>query len=444
MSDKKRWLSVIGRFFLDLFTKNIPLKIIALLFAFLLWAYVLTIENPVYPKVVRNVEITMVGEESLTERGLMLVSRDLGTADVTVQCAIGKHSELDATRISCVVDLNNRRLNLTEDEDSKEIALTVQTTLESGFGTITSVSNGTVNVEVARVSTRSALPVAVEYTGTLPSGFQIAVRDRLTISVSGMKSLVEKISRGVVTIDLDQFPTADPETLAGEYSGVYPVRFYDSSNVALDDIYNDNGESYTIEVPITIRAYREVPIVPDIQVAEGYEAEHTLSRSSVTLFGERSILLETAQISTEPITATADMSAETVEAALVLPEGVSLTAGDSGKVTVTLTTTELTDTREVTVPITIVNMHNDLLRDETFPIEAVVTIHGTLRELDAFIPAYVKLTMDLKGLTAGTHAVALVMELDSRAGGVTATLSEPTVTITLHEKPAPVLTADEE
>jgi hypothetical protein len=36
------------------------------------------------------------------------------------------------------------------------------------------------------------------------------------------------------------------------------------------------------------------------------------------------------------------------------------------------------------------------------------------------------------------------MELDSRAGGVTATLSEPTVTITLHEKPAPVLTADEE
>ena len=148
MSDKKRWLSVIGRFFLDLFTKNIPLKIIALLFAFLLWAYVLTIENPVYPKVVRNVEITMVGEESLTERGLMLVSRDLGTADVTVQCAIGKHSELDATRISCVVDLNNRRLNLTEDEDSKEIALTVQTTLESGFGTITSVSNGTVNVQL--------------------------------------------------------------------------------------------------------------------------------------------------------------------------------------------------------------------------------------------------------------------------------------------------------
>ena len=445
MSDKKRWLSVIGRFFIDLFTKNIPLKIIALLFAFLLWGYVLTIENPIYPKIVRNVEITMIGEESLGERGLMLVSRDLGTADVTVQCAIGKHSELDANRISCVVDLSNRRLNLTEDEDSKTIALTVQTTLESGYGTITSVSNGTVNVEVARISTRSSLPVAVEYTGALPSGFQVSVRDRLTISVSGMKSLVEKISRGVVTIDLEQFPIADPETLAGEYSGVYPIRFFDSSNVALEDIYNDNGETYTIEVPITIRAYREVPIVPDIRVPEGFEADQTLSRSTVTLFGDRAVLMATQQISTEPISAVEGMEAESIEAALALPEGVTLAAGDTGKVTVALTVEEIVDEMDVTVPITVEHLGDELLRGEDFPIEAVVTVRGTLRELDAFTPAYVKLTMDLKGLAAGTHTVALVTEVDSRAGNVSVELSEPTVTVTLHEVPKPEpIAADEE
>ena len=68
MTNKKRLLSVIGTFFKELFTKNILLKVIALLFAFLLWGYVLTIENPEYVKVVRDVEISMIGEESLTER----------------------------------------------------------------------------------------------------------------------------------------------------------------------------------------------------------------------------------------------------------------------------------------------------------------------------------------------------------------------------------------
>ena len=37
MSGKKKVLSLVGNFFKDLFTKNLPLKGIALLFAFLLW-----------------------------------------------------------------------------------------------------------------------------------------------------------------------------------------------------------------------------------------------------------------------------------------------------------------------------------------------------------------------------------------------------------------------
>ena len=159
MTDKsKRLLSTAGNFFKNLFTKNIALKIIALLFAFLLWAYVLTIENPEYAKVIRDVEITMTGEETLSDKGLMLVSRELGTTDVTVVCEIGKHSELDASRVSCNVDLSSRTINLAEDEDSKVFPLTVTTSLLTGYGSITAVENSTVNVEVARISTRRDLP----------------------------------------------------------------------------------------------------------------------------------------------------------------------------------------------------------------------------------------------------------------------------------------------
>ena len=160
VANKNRILSAVGSFFKDLFTKNIGLKIISLLFAFLLWAYVLTIENPEYAKIVRDVEITMTGEEALADKGYMLVSREIGTTDVTVLCQIGKHSELDASRVNCSVDLSSRTINLSEDEDSRVFPLTVTTTLQSGYGTVTAVENSTVDVEVARIAARKVSPVS--------------------------------------------------------------------------------------------------------------------------------------------------------------------------------------------------------------------------------------------------------------------------------------------
>ena len=121
MTKRQKVFSALGRFLKDLFTKNIVLKVVALLFAIMLWGYVLSIENPEYTKRVRDVEISIVGEDSLNSRGLMLVTRDTGTTDVDILCKINKHSELDASRVTCTVDLSSRAITLDPDENSKII-----------------------------------------------------------------------------------------------------------------------------------------------------------------------------------------------------------------------------------------------------------------------------------------------------------------------------------
>lgn len=436
MSKKKRLLSAIGSFFKDLFTKNIPIKAIALLFGLLLWGYVLTIENPEYTKVVRDVEITMRGEQTLTEKGLMLVARELGTTDVNVLCEIGKHSELDASRINCVVDLSSRSISLAEDEDSKVIPLTVTATIQTGYGTITSVEVSTVNVEIARIASRSNLPVSIVFAGTMPEGFSVSAPERMTIAVSGRKSLVDEIAKGVITIDLDAFPINDPETLAGEYSGVYPVQFYNSSNVGLENIFADNGESYSLEVPITIRAYREVEIAPLITVDEGYRYTYTLSRDSVVLYGDRERLLGIASVATEPITALPEMNAEEIAAPLVIPEGVTLPSGDNGRVTVVLTVTETVETREFTVPISLVGLSDTLTRGDRFPTEITVSVTGATRLLNSFSATYVTAKLNLAGCEAGEHTLPIEIDLDQRAGELTVVPKEPNVTVMLAEKQA--------
>ena len=435
-ASKKRILQRVGSFFKDFFTKNIPLKIISLLFAIMLWGYVLTIENPEYPKVVRDVEITMTGESTLTERGLTLVSRELGTTDVTVQCVIGKHSELDASRITCLVDLSDRALTLSDDEMSKIVPLTVSASIRSGYGTITSVENSTVSVEIARVSTRTGIPVSVEYTGALPAGFRVSTPDRLTVTVSGMQSQVDRIAKGVVSIDLSAFPRADLEALAGEYSGVYSIQFLDSSNNPVENVYDDSGDSYTLDVPITIRAYREATIEPEIAVPDGYEYTYTLSRRYITLYGDRAALDAIDTIVTEPISALPGMTGETVTAQLVLPEGITTGSGDTDSVTVTLTVSERIETRTLSVPIVVKGLDSSLLRGEDFPTEAAVSAKGTVKKLDAFTAANLTVTADLTGYGAGTHTIPLQISVDTHAEGIAAELVQPSITVTLLEKSA--------
>lgn len=435
-ASKKRILQRVGSFFKDFFTKNIPLKIISLLFAIMLWGYVLTIENPEYPKVVRDVEITMTGESTLTERGLTLVSRELGTTDVTVQCVIGKHSELDASRITCSVDLSDRALTLSDDEMSKIVPLTVSASIRSGYGTITSVENSTVSVEIARVSTRTGIPVSVEYTGALPAGFRVSTPDRLTVTVSGMQSQVDRIAKGVVSIDLSAFPRADLEALAGEYSGVYSIQFLDSSNNPVENVYDDSGDSYTLDVPITIRAYREATIEPEIAVPDGYEYTYTLSRRYITLYGDRAALDAIDTIVTEPISALPGMTGETVTAQLVLPEGITTGSGDTDSVTVTLTVSERIETRTLSVPIVVKGLDSSLLRGEDFPTEAAVSAKGTVKKLDAFTTANLTVTADLTGYGAGTHTIPLQISVDTHAEGIAAELVQPSITVTLLEKSA--------
>lgn len=438
MNNKKRpLLSAIGSFLKSFFTENISIKIIALLFAILLWGYVLTIENPEYVKIVRDVEITYTGENSLTAKGLMLVNREIGTTDVSVLCQIGKHSELDASRLSCVVDLSSREISLAEDEDSKVIPLTVETTIQNGYGSIQSVETSTVNVEVAKVSSRNSIPVGIEMKGSIPEGFQVSVPDRVLISVSGMKSLVDAIARGMVTIDLEAFPINDPENLAGTYSGVYPVRFYNSGNVELEDIYNNSGDSYTSEVTVTIRAYKDVEVEPDIRVEDLYSYTYTLSREYVRVFGELEELEKIDSIATEPVTGLSNMEAEKITANLIVPDGVSLAKLDTGTIVVTLTVSDKMETRQFTVPIAIRNLPSGLLLSGEVPTEAEIRVYGTLRKLEAFSSGYVTLIVDLDGYSAGTHAVPIQIELDERTGDLVIELTETMTEISLQEKNPP-------
>ena len=52
---------------------NLSLKLVSLIFAFLIWTFVLSETNPVRDKAFENVSVTVTGEQTLAENGLVII-----------------------------------------------------------------------------------------------------------------------------------------------------------------------------------------------------------------------------------------------------------------------------------------------------------------------------------------------------------------------------------
>lgn len=430
---KQRFLSALGRFFKDLVTKNVTMKILALVFAILLWGYVLTVENPEYEKTVQDVDISILGADSLNSKGLMLLTRELGTTDVSVLLEVSKHSELDASRINCSVNLQNKNFVLAENEDSKVFTVDVSTTIASGYGTITNVSRNSVEIEVARISSRTRIPVTVNVVGDLPQGFVWDVADSLNVSLEGRKSLLDKIARASITIDFDQFQTNDPYTLADTFTSVYEVEFFDAGNVRLEGITSSSGEPITMEVSMTIYYTKEVPIVPQFVLSdeEAFTLEYLMTKDSVVLYGDFRTLEQTEAIyPTEQIPISSVDDSNNYPLSLQLPDGTKWENGFSGRITLSLTVREKELTEEVVVPLLVDSLGANVQRGEPFPTEVTLILTGTRAELDAFRLTDVTAYVDLSGYGAGTHTVPLLLTVKNGVS-LTVTAKEPNVTLTL-------------
>ena len=326
MTKRQKFFSAFKRFLKDLFTKNIGLKVTALLFAILLWGYVLGIENPEYVKRVRDVEIVYTGEDSLNARGLMLVNRERLLTDVDVECELSKHTDLD-DYVSCTVDLSDRDITLDADEDSKTITRPVQAKVTSGYGTIQSLSVASVDLEIARISSRSGIKVEIQTQNKLPDGFLFYPPETVTVSVRGQKSVIDQIAYGSVTIDLSAIKSFNSALASKTYDLVLPVRFKDVSNNDLGEIVTSNGERVVANVPIVVRAYKDVPVVPTVSVSKDfdryYEYECVPATESVRIFGSPVKLSTVESIGTETIFPE-EVGEQRISVGLDVPEGITV------------------------------------------------------------------------------------------------------------------------
>lgn len=405
--------------FKGFFTRNLGLKIVALVFAILLWAYVLVALNPVRSKSIDDVPITLEGYTDLLSRNLILVNSDLGMADVEVNATITNHSDLDASRITC-------RASLDTISAAGTYRLPLSVTVQSNLGTVASVDPRTVTVEVDNLIVKT-VPVKLELTGTLPEGYEVVAESMVsTITVEGAARYIEPTVRAVATVDL----TGRTENVEESVN----VVFYDKNDNEVTVVTRSQNNP-NVTVRATISAYKLVNIRPEVTLEDDvyYESINQVSPASVVLYGTSEALAAIDTVSTQALVLPAERGVVTRDLTLVLPEGVSLKRGQSSSVTLNAVVTEKTGEIALEAPLTYANLGKDLAIADGAPTIAYLTVSGPLKQVEQVTPESLTVKVDLAGYGPGDwELIPVAQGLDAnRFPDVTVALQEQRVKVTL-------------
>lgn len=416
---RKNVLKAVLASFKGFFTRNLGLKIVALVFAILLWAYVLVALNPVRSKSIDDVPITLEGYTDLLSRNLILVNSDLGMADVEVNATITNHSDLDASRITC-------RASLGTISAAGTYRLPLSVTVQSNLGTVASVDPRTVTVEVDNLIVKT-VPVKLELTGTLPEGYEVVAESMVsTITVEGAARYIEPTVRAVATVDL----TGRTENVEESVN----VVFYDKNDNEVTVVTRSQNNP-NVTVRATISAYKLVNIRPEVTLEDDvyYESINQVSPASVVLYGTSEALAAIDTVSTQALVLPAERGVVTRDLTLVLPEGVSLKRGQSSSVTLNAVVTEKTGEIALEAPLTYANLGKDLAIVDGAPTIATVVVSGPLKQVEQVTPESLTVKVDLAGYGPGDwELIPVVQGLDAnRFPDVTVALQEQRVQVTL-------------
>jgi YbbR domain-containing protein len=292
-------------------------------------------------------------------------------------------------------------------------------------------------VELDALETRT-VPVLVDR-GTVPDGLELGdtTVDPAEVEVSGPTSVIDLVvaARADVVIqsggiDIDQDVRLVPVDQLG--SAVSPV-----------DV---EPATARVQIPVfTDRETRTLPVGPVITgtPAPGFEiASVTVEPSVVTVEGDADDLVALEQVDTAPVSVNGMTADTTVTVALVTPDGV--TPLDRATVDVTITLRPVTATRSFEVGVRFVGDDPDL-RYAVDVDRVLITVGGSIADLDRLEGGSLVVDLDVSGLGVGTSDVEVTADLPAGVTLVSASPSSVSVTITTAPEalatPSPSATA---
>lgn len=412
------------------FANNLALKIIALVFAAVLWLIVGLFDDPVETKAFNNISIEIKNEEIITNDGKKFkIMDDIDSVRVVVRAKKSTMNKIDSRDITAVVDLRQR---------DTSTGVTPITAVVSGHEEDTEVTTETspnnVLIRVEDVASKS-FPISVLTENEPREGYELGEMkaNPERVEISGAKSSVEDIQRVVAKIDINGI-SSDSELDAKEL-----IVFDGNNNVMDQSSLQLDLSAEDVSVSVKILPSKEVPLKFSTSgtPAEGYYLTGlSCVPETVNVYGTKSVLEALAEIDIPAavidISGANSKTEYTVDITPYLPENVNLSDENAGNVVVTVMV-EREGTRTILLPVGAVRINN---LDESLSAEVETTgelevLFEGKEELLEKLDIKNAASIDLKDYKEpGTYEVPVNIEIDSNI----ILVEKPVITVALTEK----------
>ncbi|MDD4564921.1 MAG: CdaR family protein [Eubacteriales bacterium] len=286
-------------------------KIISVVIAILLWAYVIEVTDPVKNQTISDLPVQLLNAESLADRGLALSGDAEYMVDVLIQGKRADLSRITEGDILAEADLFGYSIGKN--------SIPVMVTAPRGVS-IAEVKPLKINV-VIEERVEVAKPIRVAFLGQFEEGVeagQITTKPEV-IQVSGAKSEVGAVSHIKAEVPVSRL-TAESSTIQTRAVAV---------NDEGDVVQNVRLSSSYIDVTARLNAVKEVPLKVEItgELAPIYELIELNIPESIKIKGDKAALEKIGGLTGAAIDISAISSTSDIPVVIPLPEGIEFAAG---------------------------------------------------------------------------------------------------------------------
>lgn len=412
-------------------TNNIGLKLLAFIFAFMLWLLVVNIDDPVDTKTFDDIPVSIEYTEVVTQdQRSYQVLDGTDTVSVTVSATRSVLEKISAENIVATADM--RELYL---ESQIPIEITIP-----GYEFETATASPR-NVQVKIEQNKSdTFPITVTTTGTVRDGYVLGnvQADPERVTVNGPESVIDQISKVVAEVNVSG--------LSSDSSIDAVLTYYDEDNneISAEQLANNLGTT-GVKVNVTLYHTARIPVTVDtseVTAADGYSiSEVSWTPEEIQLAGEEEVLdaLEEIRIPADAIdiTSISQRTEKTVDITPYLPEGTRLVDENGNNILVTARVArEGTKSFDIPVGSITVNNLDDALTVSGYGSGDDLEVHigGPQEQLNSLELSDLAVSIDLKNCTeAGEYEVPVTITLPSDAPDCTVETSV-TVKVTLEKR----------
>ena len=283
---------------------NSKIKIISLLSAMVLWMYVMAIVDPEETKLFENIPVTITNKNELNERDLVIYPEQDLTTNIYVTGKLSNLKKVTKDDINVYGQINNPL------EGNNEIYLKVSTSQRVNYD----FKNPVMIVTLEKIISEDK-SIKVDITGSGKNNVDnIMLQDNIDkVSVSGPRSLVNKVKRVVGTVKVNGE--------LNDFSQSIKLEPVDANGKVVEGI---ELEKDSVNVNITLLTQKTVPIPLKLSDNSESGVNYTMSQNTVTIKGKKDIVDSINDIETQPVKLSEILPGTSKDIYLQVPSGITI------------------------------------------------------------------------------------------------------------------------